>query len=62
MTCDLASGDPVVIGEAIEGEGEDETAGAGRPAERALGLAHSFAGTDDPPKDIRHATADFGDG
>ena len=41
--------DPIEIRDAVERQRENDLAGARRPAERRLRVAHPFAGADDPP-------------
>ena len=43
---------PVVSRHAVQREGQHKLAGTSRPAERGFGVAHPFAGTNNPPEDI----------
>ena len=45
-------GNPVIFGDAVKGEGQDELACPRRPAERGLGLTHPLTRTNDPPQDV----------
>ena len=46
---------PVMIRQPVEREAEHELAGARRPAERALGVAHALARADHPPEHVGEA-------